>query len=71
MYWTFLILAGCFEVCGVINLKLTEGFKKLKPTIFFFFGGSASYFYPFPLSKSPLASATAFGQGLVQQEACS
>lgn len=37
MYWMFLVLAGCFEVCGVINLKLTEGFTKLKPTLFFLF----------------------------------
>ncbi len=37
MYWLFLILAGVFEVGGIINLKLTEGFSKLKPTIFFYF----------------------------------
>ncbi|WP_439644204.1 DMT family transporter [Halalkalibacter hemicellulosilyticus] len=34
MYWLFLILAGLFEVIGIINLKLSESFSKLKPSIF-------------------------------------
>lgn len=35
MSWIFLILAGFFEIGGVISLKFSEGFSKLKPTIFF------------------------------------
>lgn len=48
MYWLFLILAGVFEVGGIINLKLTEGFSKLKPTIFFILFMCLSFFSFFP-----------------------
>ncbi|MEK5231390.1 multidrug efflux SMR transporter [Lysinibacillus sp. FSL H8-0500] len=33
MSWLFLVLAGIMEVGGVIFLKLSEGFTKIKPTI--------------------------------------
>lgn len=45
MYWLSLILAGLFEVGGIINLKLTEGFTKLKPTIFFILFLCLSFFF--------------------------
>lgn len=35
MSWFFLILAGLFEVGGVIFLKLSDGFTKLKHTFTF------------------------------------
>ena len=35
MSWFFLILAGLFEVGGVIFLKLSDGFTKLKHTLMF------------------------------------
>ncbi|NMH68414.1 multidrug efflux SMR transporter [Bacillus sp. RO3] len=35
MSWLFLVTAGLLEVGGVIFLKLSEGFSKIKPTILF------------------------------------
>lgn len=35
MSWFFLVLAGLFEVGGVIFLKFSEGFTKLKHTLTF------------------------------------
>ncbi|GAF22917.1 quaternary ammonium compound-resistance protein SugE [Bacillus sp. JCM 19047] len=61
MYWMFLVLAGCFEVCGVINLKLTEGFTKLKPTLFFFFFMGLSLLF---LSLSLVEVPISIGYGI-------
>lgn len=33
MSWIFIVLAGLMEVGGVICLKYSEGFSKIKPTI--------------------------------------
>ncbi|UII54580.1 multidrug efflux SMR transporter [Cytobacillus spongiae] len=35
MSWILLVLAGLMEIGGVIFLKLSEGFSKIKPTIIF------------------------------------
>jgi quaternary ammonium compound-resistance protein SugE len=35
MAWAYLVLAGLFEVGFASTLKLTEGFTKLVPTLFF------------------------------------
>lgn len=35
MSWFLIVLAGLFEVGGVIFMKLSEGFTKLKPTLIF------------------------------------
>ena len=32
MAWTFLVVAGLFEICWAIGLKYTEGFSRLWPT---------------------------------------
>lgn len=32
MAWTFLVVAGLFEICWAIGLKYTEGFSRLGPT---------------------------------------
>lgn len=32
MAWTFLVVAGLFEICWAIGLKYTEGFSRLSPT---------------------------------------
>lgn len=37
MAWTFLVLAGFFEVGYASTLKLTQGFTKFWPTVFFAF----------------------------------
>lgn len=35
MSWIFIVLAGLFKVGGVIFMKLSDGFTKLKPTLTF------------------------------------
>ncbi|QNI35465.1 quaternary ammonium compound efflux SMR transporter SugE [Edaphobacter albus] len=32
--WVLLIIAGLFEVCWSVGLKYTDGFTRLRPTIF-------------------------------------
>ncbi len=32
MAWTFLVVAGLFEICWAIGLKYTEGFSRFWPT---------------------------------------
>ncbi len=32
MAWTFLLVAGLFEICWAIGLKYTEGFTRFWPT---------------------------------------
>lgn len=61
MYWLFLILAGLFEVGGIINLKLAEGFTKLKPTIFFILFMCLSFFF---LSVSLIEIPISIGYGI-------
>lgn len=59
MAWLFLVLAGFAEVGGVISLKLSEGFKKWKPTIASVLFGCAS-FYLLSLSLRSLPIGTAY-----------
>lgn len=61
MYWLSLILAGLFEVGDIINLKLTEGFTKLKPTIFFILFLCLSFFF---LSVSLIEIPISIGYGI-------
>lgn len=34
MAWFFLVVAGLFECCWAIGLKLTDGFTKFTPSVF-------------------------------------
>jgi quaternary ammonium compound-resistance protein SugE len=43
MAWTYLLLAGLFEVGFASTLKLTEGFTKLWPTLIFIFFAVTSF----------------------------
>lgn len=61
MYWLCLILAGLFEVGGIINLKLAEGFTKLKPTILFIVFLCLSFFF---LSVSLIEIPISIGYGI-------
>ncbi|MEC1177779.1 multidrug efflux SMR transporter [Metasolibacillus meyeri] len=61
MYWVFLVLAGLLEVGGVINLKLTEGFTRLRPTIFFIICMGLSFFF---LSVSLIEIPISIGYGI-------
>lgn len=44
MEWIVLIVAGFFEVAFVVNMKLSEGFKKVKYTILTIISASLSFF---------------------------
>ena len=56
MSWIFLILAGCFEVGGVIFLKLSEGFTKLKYTLaVVLFMGLSFILLSFSLKEIPIS----------------
>ncbi|OWA37525.1 QacE family quaternary ammonium compound efflux SMR transporter [Saccharibacillus sp. O16] len=56
MNWFFLILAGLLEVGGVIFLKLSEGFTKLKYTLILAaFMGSSFIFLSLSLREIPIS----------------
>ncbi|TQR21470.1 DMT family transporter [Psychrobacillus vulpis] len=44
MAWMMLIIAGIFEVIFVVNMKLSDGFKKIKYTVFTVVSASLSFF---------------------------
>ena len=44
MAWTYLFIAGLFEVGWAIGLKYTAGFTKLWPSVLTVFAMSASFF---------------------------
>ncbi len=45
MGWIFIVIAGLMEVGGVIFLKFSEGFSKLKPTLVFISFMLLSFFF--------------------------
>ncbi|QYK67505.1 multidrug efflux SMR transporter [Paenibacillus sp. S02] len=56
MSWFFLVLAGLFEVGGVIFLKFSEGFTKLKHTFTFaLFLGLSFIFLSLSLREIPIS----------------
>ncbi len=61
MGWLFIVMAGLFEVGGIISLKLTEGFTKLKPTILLIVCMGLSFFF---LSLSLKEIPISIGYGL-------
>lgn len=44
MEWIVLIVAGIFEVAFVVNMKLSDGFKNVKFTIFTIISAALSFF---------------------------
>lgn len=44
MEWLILIVAGLFEVAFVVNMKLSNGFKNIKYTIFTVISAALSFF---------------------------
>lgn len=44
MEWIVLIIAGVFEVAFVVNMKLSNGFKNVKYTIFTIISACLSFF---------------------------
>jgi quaternary ammonium compound-resistance protein SugE len=45
MSWIYLLIAGIFEMGFTTSLKLTEGFTKTIPTIFFFIFSILSFWF--------------------------
>lgn len=65
MSWIYLITAGIFEMGFTTSLKLTDGFTKITPTIFFFIFALLSFWF---LNKAietiPLGIAYAVWTGI-------
>lgn len=65
MSWIFLIIAGCFEIGFTTSLKLTDGFTKATPTVFFLIFSILSFWF---LNKAietiPLGIAYAVWTGI-------
>ncbi|MDX8366052.1 multidrug efflux SMR transporter [Cytobacillus sp. IB215665] len=56
MSWILLVLAGFMEIGGVTFLKLSEGFSKLKPSLFFvLFMGLSFIFLSMSLKEIPIS----------------
>lgn len=65
MAWIALMFAGLAEVGGVISLKLSEGFTKLKPSIFtILFGGLSFFMLSLSLKALPVGTAYAIWTGI-------
>ncbi|RBP01151.1 multidrug efflux SMR transporter [Rossellomorea aquimaris] len=60
MAWIFLIFAGFSEVVMVTFMKLSEGYKKLAPSIVSFAAGGIS-FYLLSLSLLDIPVSTGYG----------
>lgn len=58
--WTVLVVAGLLEVCWSIGLKYTNGFTRLRPTIFTIATLTASMYLLAKASES-LPIGTAYG----------
>lgn len=65
MAWVFLVLAGVGEMVGVFFLKLSNGFKKLAPTICAILAGVMSfYFLSLSLKDLPISTAYSIWTGI-------
>jgi quaternary ammonium compound-resistance protein SugE len=42
MAWTYILIAGCFEIVFALGLKYTEGFTQLRPSLLTVVAGVAS-----------------------------
>ncbi len=63
--WTYLILAGIFEVGFASTLKLTEGFSKLVPTVIFLVFASLSFYFLTKAAQTlPIGTAYAVWTGI-------
>jgi small multidrug resistance pump len=65
MSWVYLILAIIMEVIGTTNMKLSEGFTKILPSILMFvFYGFSFAFITLALKKIDLSIAYALWSGV-------
>lgn len=65
MAWTFLIVAGLFEICWAIGLKYTDGFSRLWPTTGTLLAMAASFgFLAQALKSIPVGTGYAVWTGI-------
>lgn len=65
MYWIYLILAIVLEVAGTTNMKLSQGFANIVPSILIFvFYGLSFIFLTMALKKIDVSVAYAIWAGL-------
>ena len=65
MAWTYLFIAGLFEIGWAIGLKYTEGYTKLIPTVLTLAGMGASVFtLGLALKDIPLGTGYAVWTGI-------
>ncbi len=65
MSWTYLIIAGIFEICFAISLKYSESFTKPLPSVLFIVFTILSYiFLDKALGTIPLGTAYAVWTGI-------
>ena len=63
--WLFLLIAGIMEIGWVISLKMTQGFTKIIPLIFYaFFGFTSAFFLSKSLKTIPLGVAYSIWMGI-------
>lgn len=65
MAWTFLLVAGLFEICWAIGLKYTEGFSRFWPTAGTLIAMAASFgFLAQALKSIPVGTGYAVWTGI-------
>lgn len=65
MHWTFLIIAGLFEVSWAIGLKFSQGFTQIIPSVLTIVCMILSfYFLALALKNLPLGTAYAIWTGI-------
>ncbi len=65
MHWVYLILAILFEVSGTTNMKLSQGFTRLLPSVLIFVFYSISFtFLTLALKRIDISIAYAIWSGL-------
>jgi len=63
--WLFLIIAGFLEIAWAVGLKYTEGFSKMKPTVFTVITMILSFvFLSKAVDKLPVGTAYAIWTGI-------
>ncbi|WP_409253967.1 DMT family transporter [Bacillus sp. SCS-153A] len=65
MSWFYLITAGLFEVLLVTMMKLSDGYKKMVPTVLaFIFGGISFYLLSLALVSIPVSTGYSVWTGI-------
>lgn len=65
MEWIFLLISGAGEIAGVTFIKLSNGFRKWKPTVGAFASGFVSfYFLSLALRDIPIGTAYGIWTGI-------